>query len=67
MKIVGFESGNGPRLGLIEGDQVINLNAVDGRLSNDLGTALRDTGGNLTPLADLARRRLRRRASRCAA
>src|SRR6516164_7127285 len=56
MKIVGFESENAPRLGLIEGDQVIDLNAVDGRLSNDLGTALRDTDGNLAPLADLARR-----------
>jgi len=45
MKIVGFESGNGPHLGIVEGDQVIDLNAVDGRLSD----------GNLAPLADLAR------------
>jgi 2-keto-4-pentenoate hydratase/2-oxohepta-3-ene-1,7-dioic acid hydratase in catechol pathway len=56
MKIVGFESGNGPRLGLIEGDQVIDLNAADNRLSNDLGTALRGSDGDLAPLADLARR-----------
>jgi acylpyruvate hydrolase len=56
MKIVGFESGSGPRLGLIEGDQVVDLNAVDGRLSNDLGTVLRDSDGDLAPLAGLARR-----------
>jgi 2-keto-4-pentenoate hydratase/2-oxohepta-3-ene-1,7-dioic acid hydratase in catechol pathway len=56
MKIVGFESGNEPRLGPIEGDQVVDLNAVDGRLSHDLGTALRGSDGNLAPLADLARR-----------
>ena len=56
MKIVGFESESGPRLGMVEGDQVIDLNAVDNRLSNDLGAALRDSDGNLAPLADLARR-----------
>ena len=56
MNIVGSESETGPRLGLIEGDQVIDLNAVDGRLSNDLGTALRDSDGHLAPLVDVARR-----------
>jgi acylpyruvate hydrolase len=56
MKIVGFESENGPRLGMVEDDQVIDLNAVDSRLSNDLGAALRDSDGNLVPLADLAKR-----------
>jgi 2-keto-4-pentenoate hydratase/2-oxohepta-3-ene-1,7-dioic acid hydratase in catechol pathway len=41
---------------MVEGDQVIDLNAVEGRLSNDLGTMLRDSDGDLAPLADLARR-----------
>jgi acylpyruvate hydrolase len=56
MKIVGFESGTGPHLGVVEGDQVIDLNATDTRLPNDLGAALRATEGNLAPLADLAKR-----------
>ena len=56
MKIVGFESGNGLRLGVVEGEHVIDLNAVDSRLSNDLGTVLRDSDGNLAPLTDLAKR-----------
>ena len=56
MKIVGFDSGTGPHLGVVEGDQVIDLNATDSRLPNDLGAALRATDGNLAPLADLAKR-----------
>ena len=55
MKIVGFDSGTGPHLGVVEGDQVIDLNATDTRLPNDLGAALRATDGNLAPLADLAK------------
>ena len=72
MKIVGFDSGTGPHLGVVEGDQVIDLNATDNRLPNDLGAALRATDGNLAPLADLAksapaaRRPLRGLASRSA-
>jgi acylpyruvate hydrolase len=56
MKIVDFDSGTGPHLGVVEGDQVIDLNATDTRLPNDLGAALRATDGNLAPLADLAKR-----------
>jgi acylpyruvate hydrolase len=56
MKIVGFESGTGPHLGVVEGVQVIDLNATDTRLPSDLGAALRATDGNLAPLADLAKR-----------
>ena len=31
MKIVGFEAGDGLRLGVVEGDQVIDLQAVEPR------------------------------------
>jgi acylpyruvate hydrolase len=56
MKIVGFESNTGLRLGLAEGDQVIDLHSVDPKLPADLGEVLAKTGGDLAPLADLARR-----------
>jgi 2-keto-4-pentenoate hydratase/2-oxohepta-3-ene-1,7-dioic acid hydratase in catechol pathway len=54
MKIVGFASDTGPRL--VEGDQVIDLQVVDPALPGDLGAVLRRERGDLTPLADLARR-----------
>ena len=56
MKIVGFASEAGPRLGIVEGDQVIDLQAVDPKLPDDLGAVLRRDRGDLKPLADLARR-----------
>jgi acylpyruvate hydrolase len=56
MKIVGFASEAGPRLGVVEGDQVIDLQAVDPTLPGDLGAVLRRDRGDLKPLADLARR-----------
>jgi 2-keto-4-pentenoate hydratase/2-oxohepta-3-ene-1,7-dioic acid hydratase in catechol pathway len=56
MKIVGFASDAGPRLGVVEGDHVIDLQAVDPALPGDLGAVLRRERGDLTPLADLARR-----------
>jgi acylpyruvate hydrolase len=56
MKIVGFASEAGPRLGIVEGDQVIDLQAVDPTLPGDLGAVLRRDRGDLKPLADLARR-----------
>ena len=55
MKIVGFEADNRLHLGLVEGDSVIDLQAVDGMLSADLGEVLRRTRGDLKPLADLAK------------
>src|ERR1700737_1800840 len=55
MKIVGFESA-GLRLGVIEGDQVIDLQAVDPSLPADLGEGLAKTGGDLKPLGELARK-----------
>mgnify|MGYP003693725375 CR=1 FL=1 len=37
MKIVGFESNNGVRLGVVDGDDVIDLQIADANLSSDLG------------------------------
>lgn len=56
MKIVGFASGTGPRLGVVEGEEVIDLQAADPNLPGDLGAVLRRHDGDLAPLADLARR-----------
>ena len=56
MKIVGFESNAGLRLGLVEGDQVVDLQAVDANVPTDLGEFLRRAHGELKPLADLAKR-----------
>jgi 2-keto-4-pentenoate hydratase/2-oxohepta-3-ene-1,7-dioic acid hydratase in catechol pathway len=54
MKIVGFEANNGLRLGVVEGDAVIDLQAVDAALPGDLGEVLRLSNGDLKALADLA-------------
>ncbi len=56
MKIVGFEADNGLRLGVIEGDSVIDLQAVDPGTPSDLGEVLRRGNGDLKPLADLAKK-----------
>jgi len=56
MKIVGFRISEGLRLGVIEGDAVIDLQAVDAGAPDDLGEWLRRHNGDLTPLRDLARR-----------
>jgi 2-keto-4-pentenoate hydratase/2-oxohepta-3-ene-1,7-dioic acid hydratase in catechol pathway len=56
MKLVGFTTDAGQRLGFIEGDQVIDLNAVDPKLPNDLGAVLKQHNGDLKPLAELAKR-----------
>ena len=55
MKIVGFEADGGLRLGVIEGDQVIDLQAVDAKLPADLRVILQKSS-DLSPLADLAKR-----------
>ena len=54
MKIVGFESNNGVRLGVVDGDSVIDLQAVDASIPGDLGDYLRANNGDLKPLAALA-------------
>jgi len=56
MKIVGFEANNGLRLGVVEGDAVIDLQAVDAALPGDLGEVLRRSNGDLKALADLAKK-----------
>jgi len=56
MKIVGFTTDQGLRLGLIEGDQVVDLQAVDPSVPNDLAAVLRQHNGDLKPLAEIAER-----------
>ncbi len=56
MRIVGFETEGGLRLGVVDGDAVIDLQAVDSRVPTDLGDWLRANDGDLAPLQDLARR-----------
>ncbi len=56
MKIVGFRTNEGLRLGVVEGEEVIDLQAVDRNAPNDLGEWLRRDNGDLSPLRDLARR-----------
>jgi 2-keto-4-pentenoate hydratase/2-oxohepta-3-ene-1,7-dioic acid hydratase in catechol pathway len=56
MKIVGFEADGGSRLGIVEGDQVIDLQAADARVPGDLGAALAASNGDLKPLGELAKR-----------
>ena len=54
MKIVGFENGGSLHLGVVEGDSVIDLQAVDAKVPGDLGEWLRANNGDLAPLAALA-------------
>ena len=56
MKIVSFEANNLLRLGVIEGDRVIDLQAADPALPTDLGEVLRRAHGDLTQLGDFARK-----------
>ena len=56
MKIVGFEANGGLHLGVVEGDQVIDLQAVDKTIPSDLGEYLRRSNGDLAPLKDVAKR-----------
>jgi len=55
MKIVSFED-KGLRLGVVEGDNVIDLQAADASAPNDLGDWLRRSNGDLKPLADLVKK-----------
>jgi 2-keto-4-pentenoate hydratase/2-oxohepta-3-ene-1,7-dioic acid hydratase in catechol pathway len=53
MKIVGFETDAGPRLGVVEADQVVDLQAVDANTPIDLGGLLARTNGDLHAVRDL--------------
>jgi 2-keto-4-pentenoate hydratase/2-oxohepta-3-ene-1,7-dioic acid hydratase in catechol pathway len=56
MKIVSFEVENEQRLGVVEGDQVIDLRIADEKAPGDLAVWLARHGGDLAPLAELAKR-----------
>ncbi len=55
MKIVGFEANNGARLGIVEGDNVVDLQTADANLPGDLGEVLRRSNGDLKPLAGIGK------------
>jgi acylpyruvate hydrolase len=56
MKIVAFEGQGGPHLGVVEGDQVIDLQAADSKAPTDLGEWLAKNNGDTKPLEDIAKR-----------
>jgi 2-keto-4-pentenoate hydratase/2-oxohepta-3-ene-1,7-dioic acid hydratase in catechol pathway len=56
MKIVGFTTDAGLRLGMVEDEQVVDLQAVEPRLPGDLAAVLSHYAGDLSPLADLVRK-----------
>jgi acylpyruvate hydrolase len=56
MKIVAFEGQGGPRLGIVEGNEVVDLSAADASVPTDLGEWLAKHGGEVKPLADIAKR-----------
>jgi acylpyruvate hydrolase len=56
MKIVAFEGQGGARLGAVEGDQVVDLNAADSKLPTDLGEFLAKNNGDTRTLDDIAKR-----------
>jgi acylpyruvate hydrolase len=56
MKIVAFEGQGGNRLGLVEGDVVVDLQAADSKVPSDLGEYLAKNNGDMKPLADIAKR-----------
>ena len=59
MRIVGFKAAQGLRLGVVEGEEVIDLQAVDPGLPADLGAILRQSNGDLKHLGDLAKKGVR--------
>jgi acylpyruvate hydrolase len=56
MKILGFETNEGLRLGVVEGDNVIDLQAVDPNVPTNLADILAKNNGDLKSLGDLAKR-----------
>jgi acylpyruvate hydrolase len=56
MKIVAFEGQGGLRIGIVEGDQVIDLQAADPKVPNDLGEWLAKSNGDTKQLAEVAKR-----------
>src|SRR3982750_2698145 len=56
MKIVGFEAEAGLRLGIVEGDTVVDIQAMDPNIPGDLAVVLDVMNGNLKELGDMAKR-----------
>src|SRR6201988_341913 len=56
MKILGFATNEGLHLGVVEGDNVIDLQARDAAPPATLAAGLGKTNGALKPLADIAKR-----------
>src|SRR6185437_5048007 len=56
MKIVAFEEQGRAKFGVLEGDQVVDLQASDDKVPSDFGEWLARNNGDLTPLADIAKR-----------
>jgi len=55
VKVVGFETSNSVRIGVVDQDMVIDVSAVDASVPSDLSEWLRLSNGDLKPLADIAR------------
>ena len=56
MKILGFEADGGWHLGVLEGDELVDLQAVDKTIPGDLGEVLRRHNGDLSSLRAAAKR-----------
>ena len=56
MKIVAFEGERGPHLGVVEGDHVVDLQAVDNKVPADLGEWLAKNNGDTKSLGDIAKK-----------
>ena len=56
MKIVAFEGQGGPRLGVVDGDYVVDLQAADPEVPADLGELLAKNNGDTKPLGEIAKR-----------
>jgi 2-keto-4-pentenoate hydratase/2-oxohepta-3-ene-1,7-dioic acid hydratase in catechol pathway len=55
MRIVAFEGQAGPHLGVVEGDQVVDLQAVDSKIPSDLGEWLAKNNGDTKQLTAIAK------------
>ena len=56
MKIVGFEANNGLRLGVVDGDRAVDLQALDAKVPGDLAEVLRQSNGDLSSIVALAKK-----------
>jgi 2-keto-4-pentenoate hydratase/2-oxohepta-3-ene-1,7-dioic acid hydratase in catechol pathway len=56
MKIVGFEANNSVRLGVVDGDSLVDLQAVDANVPGDFAEVLRRSNGDLTSIGALAKK-----------